>query len=360
MSKQGYNKNNGMGCITLFISIIILAVFITFMIGLPLYLLGYILLTTSILFIFKIIDTKKDGTKIKRFYRFSEMNSSQQIETIVHIVSVLVGWFITTILYMDGNGNFEAASSAYFITTIINILVHTIINPALSDEPFKRIPKDYPLFKIYEENDLNNDNNKDFYHSHPLINKAYNANTYYELEDCLSVISTEYMSAITFSGKNADFIFTAPAILDSSVPATAEFLDSLENTRTIIETTKDKRLMNTEPNDNDKTIIVDMIEKWDNAVEFARHNILTAIPHEKHNKVKSLLNVVLINDTSNNEAYVARNKLVNILSNIEYEIPVRGTNHTRTTKLRSENIIDNGKHIYEIEKNNIKIKEIED
>ena len=171
------------------------------------------------------------------------------------------------------------------------------------------------FYRHDQQQEYQHDDRKESDHTQPSI-------TYYDVEKRVGMILQQYVNAVTFTGPQADFIFTAPAILDSSVPATARFLDTLHQAQSVIPDSDDEKQQ--QASYTEISLMEELDRDWDNALEFARSNISTVIPYEKHDKMKSLLNTVLLNDHDSSEAQIARDKLVDILSTIEYDIPIHG------------------------------------
>ena len=154
----------------------------------------------------------------------------------------------------------------------------------------------------------------------------------------LSVVQLDYMSAITFTGHNAEYIFTAPAILDSSVPTTGDFLDTLAKAQTII------------PDDDSKDheyatelmirAIDDLEHSWKEAVRFARSNINNPLRGAKERRARKLLETILLIDVDDPEHKNSRDALVSILDGITYDIPNYDNTTHRTVSLYTKNIFE--------------------
>ena len=158
------------------------------------------------------------------------------------------------------------------------------------------------------------------------------------VRDRLSVVQLDYMSAITFTGHNAEYIFTAPAILDSSVPTTGDFLDALAKAQTII------------PDDDSKDheyatelmirAIDDLEQSWKEAVRFARSNINNPLRGAKERRARKLLETILLIDVDDPEHKNSRDALVSILDGITYDIPNYDNTTHRTVSLYTKNIFE--------------------
>ena len=53
------------------------------------------------------------------------------------------------------------------------------------------------------------------------------AATYQDMFDDPNEVRVAYANTVTFSGPQREYVFTAPAILDSSVPDTAAFIEAM-------------------------------------------------------------------------------------------------------------------------------------
>lgn len=159
-----------------------------------------------------------------------------------------------------------------------------------------------------------------------------------DVRDRLAVIQLDYVSAVTFTGHNAEYIFTAPAILDSSVPTTGAFLDAMY------------RAQMTLPDDDfhDDNIasatIINAIEEaehaWKEAVRFARTNINNPLRGSQQRRARKLLDTILLIDVNDPEHKNARDALIAILDGITYDIPAHGHDGYRTVALYTKDIFD--------------------
>lgn len=164
--------------------------------------------------------------------------------------------------------------------------------------------------------------------------------TYQDMIDDLNEVRIAYANAVTFSGPQREYIFTAPAILDSSVPATAAFIEAM--------TAADLKFydsMDFEAEADRSTVraVEKAVEAWDEAVAFARLNMKSSINPRHHERVRALLEIILRSEDDNAEAMNARDRLVDILSDITYDIPTVGTSGVTTRALSGENMVDLGK-----------------
>lgn len=168
------------------------------------------------------------------------------------------------------------------------------------------------------------------YDSHNNYNSQNNVEpkaTYRETIEKFNSIVQEYIDGVTYS---SDYIFTAPAIFDTSIPTTGKFVDIMYKCQNKIETISPGMYDNQA--DNNFIEMVDNVEKaWNEALDFARSNVSLAIPSKKHSVVKGLVNKILISGLDDNEGKLARDKLIEIMEGIEYKIPTVG--------VESENII---------------------
>ena len=158
------------------------------------------------------------------------------------------------------------------------------------------------------------------------------------VRDRLSVVQLDYMSAITFTGHNAEYIFTAPAILDSSVPTTGDFLDALAKAQTII---PDNDSKDHEYATELMIRAIDELEQsWKEAVRFARSNINNPLRGAKERRARKLLETILLIDVDDPEHKNSRDALVSILDSITYDIPNYDNTTHRTVSLYTKNIFE--------------------
>lgn len=146
------------------------------------------------------------------------------------------------------------------------------------------------------------------------------------------------MSAVTFTGHNAEYIFTAPAILDSSVPTTGEFLDELARAQIVIP--DDDSLDDQYATETMIKAIDDLEKAWKEAVRFARANINNPLRGAQERRARKLLETVLLIDIDDPEHKSARDALITILDGITYDIPDYDNNKYRTVSLYTKNIFD--------------------
>lgn len=165
--------------------------------------------------------------------------------------------------------------------------------------------------------------NSSNYDSHTNYNNQNNVEpkaTYRETIEKFNSIVQEYIDGITYS---SDYIFTAPAIFDTSIPTTGKFVDIMYKCQNKIETIAPSMYDNQA--DSNFIEMVDNVEKaWNEALDFARSNVSLAIPSKKHSVVKGLVNKILISGLDDNEGKLARDKLIEIMEGIEYKIPTVG------------------------------------
>lgn len=158
------------------------------------------------------------------------------------------------------------------------------------------------------------------------------------VRDRLKVVQLDYMSAVTFTGHNAEYIFTAPAILDSSVPTTGEFLDELARAQIVIP--DDDSLDDQYATETMIKAIDDLEKAWKEAVRFARANINNPLRGAQERRARKLLETVLLIDIDDPEHKSARDALITILDGITYDIPDYDNNKYRTVSLYTKNIFD--------------------
>lgn len=203
------------------------------------------------------------------------------------------------------------------LIVLITIMISIIIQNANQDSSsHKRNVKFANSGGNINKATSNNSKNSFYYDDDKRDSKV----TYFSLIEKFNNIMQEYINAVTY---NSDYIFTAPAIFDSSIPATGKFLDSMYKCQNKIAEI-DKASYNN-PADNNFTETVNNLENdWENALNFARSNVSLAIPPEKHSVVKGLVDKVLISGLNDNEGKLARDKLIEIMSKIEYKVPIIG------------------------------------
>ena len=147
------------------------------------------------------------------------------------------------------------------------------------------------------------------------------AETYMQAKDRLDAVQLRYANAHFHRGQEARFIFDAPAVFDVTVPATATYLDAVAEA--------EARFISIENfdavADADAVDAVDAAEfAWDEMVDFAQRNIVSAMDHATRARVTRLVNLVAHSGTDDAEAALARDRLVGILSEITYTVPLIG------------------------------------
>lgn len=162
------------------------------------------------------------------------------------------------------------------------------------------------------------------------------AETYAQVKDRLDAVQLRYANAHFHRGQEARFIFDAPAVFDVTVPVTATYLDavaaaeahfiSIENFDAVA--------------DADTIDAVDVAATaWDEMVDFAQRNITSAMDHATRERVTRLVNLVAHSGTDDAEAALARDRLVDILSEITYTVPLVGGG-TREIRLNPHTMFD--------------------
>lgn len=147
------------------------------------------------------------------------------------------------------------------------------------------------------------------------------AETYAEAKARLDAVQLRYANAHFHRGQEARFIFDAPAVFDVTVPTTATYLDVVAEA--------EAHFINIENfdavADTDAVDAVDAAEfAWDEMVDFAQRNITTAMDQPTRERVTKLVNLVAHSGTDDAEAALARDRLVGILSEITYTVPLVG------------------------------------
>ena len=164
--------------------------------------------------------------------------------------------------------------------------------------------------------------------------------TYQDMLDDLNEVRVAYANAVTFSGPQREYVFTAPAVLDSSVPATAAFIEAMSAADLKFYESMD---LEAEADRSTVRAVERAVEAWDEAVNFARLNVRSSIDPKYHSRVRALLEIVLRSEDGNAEAMNARDRLVGILSDITYDVPTVGSGVTTTRALSGENMVNLGK-----------------
>ena len=145
--------------------------------------------------------------------------------------------------------------------------------------------------------------------------------TYAEVKNRLDAVQLRYANAHFHRGQEARFIFDAPAVFDVTVPATATYLDTVAAAETHFIGVENFDAVA----DTDTVDAVDTVETaWDKMVDFAQCNITAAMDHATRNRVTRLVNLVAHSGTDDAEAALARDRLVEILSEITYTVPLVG------------------------------------
>lgn len=147
------------------------------------------------------------------------------------------------------------------------------------------------------------------------------AETYAQAKARLDAVQMRYTNAHFHRGREARFIFDAPAVFDVTVPATATYLDAVAEAEahfigiTDLDAVADAGT-------------VDAVDAagtaWDEMVDFAQRNIVSAMDQPTRERVTRLVNLVAHSGTDDAEAALARDRLVNILSDITYTVPLVG------------------------------------
>lgn len=160
--------------------------------------------------------------------------------------------------------------------------------------------------------------------------------TYAEAKKRLDAVQMRYANAHLYRGQEARYIFDAPAVFDVTVPATASYLDAVEEAKTCF-----VGITDLDAPANATTLgAVDSAENaWDAMVDFAQRNIAAAMDRPTRNRVLRLVNLVSHSSTDNAEAEIARDKLVDILSGITYAVPMVGGGK-REVRLNGDHMFD--------------------
>lgn len=136
----------------------------------------------------------------------------------------------------------------------------------------------------------------------------------------LRAVQMKDYNAHAHTGPQADYVFTAPAIFDVTIPATAAYLDAVADAETL--------LAGADPDEAAQratTRAVNLVEqRWNDAVDFARRNINTVFDPEQRRRMARLVDVVAHGGAESAEAEVARDRLVAMLSEVSYTVPQVG------------------------------------
>lgn len=162
------------------------------------------------------------------------------------------------------------------------------------------------------------------------------AETYAQVKDRLDAVQLRYANAHFHRGQEARFIFDAPAVFDVTVPATATYLDAVAAAETHFIGVENFDAIA----DADTVDAVDAVATaWDDMVDFAQRNIVSAMDHATRERVTRLMNLVAHSGTDDAEAALARDRLVDILSEITYTVPLVGGG-TREIQLNPHTMFD--------------------
>lgn len=162
------------------------------------------------------------------------------------------------------------------------------------------------------------------------------AETYAQAKDRLDTVQLRYANAHFHRGREARFIFDAPAVFDVTVPATATYLDTVAQAEAHFISVENFDAVA----DADTVDAVDTVETaWDEMVDFAQRNIVSAMDHATRERVTRLVNLVAHSGTDDAEAALARDRLVDILSEITYTVPLVGGG-TREIQLNPHTMFD--------------------
>lgn len=162
------------------------------------------------------------------------------------------------------------------------------------------------------------------------------AETYAQVKDRLDAVQLRYANAHFHRGQEARFIFDAPAVFDVTVPATATYLDAVAQAETHFIGVENLDAIA----DADTVDAVDAVTTaWNEMVDFAQRNIVSAMDHATRERVTRLMNLVAHSGTDDAEAALARDRLVDILSEITYTVPLVGGG-TREIQLNPHTMFD--------------------
>lgn len=162
------------------------------------------------------------------------------------------------------------------------------------------------------------------------------AETYAQTKQRLDAVQLRYVNAHFHRGQEARFIFDAPAVFDVTVPATATYLDAVAQAEAHFIGVENVDAIA----DADTVDAVNAAATaWNEMVDFAQRNITSAMDHATRERVTRLVNLVAHSDTDDAEAALARDKLVDILSEITYTVPLVGGG-TREIQLNPHTMFD--------------------
>lgn len=142
--------------------------------------------------------------------------------------------------------------------------------------------------------------------------------TYGEVLSRIRNVQVKDLNAHTQRGPQSNYILYATAVLDSSVPATAAYLEACVSALEYFHSAPD--LNDAAPRDVIEA--ADLVERrWSEAVDFARRNIDNPLTPSQRRRVTQLADVVAHGGRENPEAQLAHERLIEILSNVTYVIP---------------------------------------
>lgn len=138
--------------------------------------------------------------------------------------------------------------------------------------------------------------------------------------DRLRAVQVKDYNAHAHTGPQADYVFTAPAIFDVTMPATAAYLDAVADAETLLAGADLDAVAQ-----RATTRAVNLVEqRWNDAVDFARRNINTVFDPEQRRRMARLVDVVAHGGADSAEAEVARDRLVAMLSEVTYTVEQAG------------------------------------
>lgn len=145
--------------------------------------------------------------------------------------------------------------------------------------------------------------------------------TYADVLSRIRDVQVKDLNAHMQQGPQSDYILHAPAVLDSSIPATAAYLEACGVALNYFHGVTD--LDTVAP--NHVVAAADFVEKrWDEAVDFARRNVHNPLTPSQRRRVVQLADMVAHGGRENPEAQLAHERLVEILSTITYSVPQVG------------------------------------
>lgn len=152
--------------------------------------------------------------------------------------------------------------------------------------------------------------------------------TYDQVLNRIRNVQVKDLNARMQRGPQSDYILYAPAVLDSSIPATAAYLEACAEALAHFHGVPNMD----DPAPQHVVESANLVEKrWDEAVEFARRNVDNPLTTSQRRRVVQLADMVAHGGRENPEVQLAHERLVEILSSVSYNVPQVGGGTRKVT-----------------------------